>query len=489
MRTQAQIQIAIDKVAREAAELVESSVSTDDEGVVTHRDLTELEAERIDTGIPAELDELREELAQRKRLDDAIAAGSTEGPTEDPTPIRSGLQVIDGGKTDESELQLLDRARSGGVDAGELRSAACRSIERTVRDSDEAGAAIGLLDGSREVVSGGSSSGQEDVARHVLAYNSDEYRSLFFKTVKARGRATDLTPAEQRALTLAGGLASMVPVVMDPTIVETPRILDSPIGQLARRVTLTNGNRWYDAFRTTGTTARYSGAPDKGEAKVVAEGALTTSNAWIDVHRVDAFLTASIEALQDVPGLEAALRSAIARAFVKLDAEKFMTGTGTNECFGFLTRLEGSASEVLTDAVGVFAAQDLLDLRYVEAPLDIRETGQWLHSDATTAAVRLFDSDGTRHHLDLRESTVLGRPYTSTDRMSTAPGTTGESITAYGDFNDYVIVDRLGTSLEFMEQVLDPATGFPTGQRGFVAYGRRGGDVVNLDSFRLLVGQ
>jgi HK97 family phage major capsid protein len=54
-----------------------------------------------------------------------------------------------------------------------------------------------------------------------------------------------------------------------------------------------------------------------------------------------------------------------------------------------------------------------------------------------------------------------------------------------GDFSQYVIYDRIGTSVEYVQNVVD-GSGIPTGQRGLLAHKRNGADVTDLDAFRFL---
>lgn len=55
----------------------------------------------------------------------------------------------------------------------------------------------------------------------------------------------------------------------------------------------------------------------------------------------------------------------------------------------------------------------------------------------------------------------------------------------YGDFSNYVVVDRIGTTVELVPHVFG-ANGRPTGERGLYMHRRVGGDIVNPNAFRLL---
>ena len=63
--------------------------------------------------------------------------------------------------------------------------------------------------------------------------------------------------------------------------------------------------------------------------------------------------------------------------------------------------------------------------------------------------------------------------------------TSGNVMVVLGDFSRYIIYDRLGVNLEFIQNVVD-GSGIPTGQRGLVAVKRVGADVADLGAFRFL---
>jgi HK97 family phage major capsid protein len=55
-----------------------------------------------------------------------------------------------------------------------------------------------------------------------------------------------------------------------------------------------------------------------------------------------------------------------------------------------------------------------------------------------------------------------------------------------GDFRNYVIARRGGMTVEFIPHLFDVTDNRPTGQRGWFAYARIGGNSVNDLAFRLL---
>ena len=63
--------------------------------------------------------------------------------------------------------------------------------------------------------------------------------------------------------------------------------------------------------------------------------------------------------------------------------------------------------------------------------------------------------------------------------------TSGTVLAILGDFNQFVIYDRIGVQVEFIQNVVD-GSGLPVGQRGLVAHKRVGSDVTDVNAFRYL---
>lgn len=59
-------------------------------------------------------------------------------------------------------------------------------------------------------------------------------------------------------------------------------------------------------------------------------------------------------------------------------------------------------------------------------------------------------------------------------------------LLAYGDFRHFVIADRIGSTIEFVQNLMDPTTGRPSGRRGLILWFRTGSDVTVPNAFRLL---
>jgi HK97 family phage major capsid protein len=67
---------------------------------------------------------------------------------------------------------------------------------------------------------------------------------------------------------------------------------------------------------------------------------------------------------------------------------------------------------------------------------------------------------------------------------STLTGAAADYLVLSGDFQQFAIVDRLGTSIEVVPHLFG-ANQRPTGQRGFYMHYRTGSQVLIADAFRL----
>ncbi len=81
--------------------------------------------------------------------------------------------------------------------------------------------------------------------------------------------------------------------------------------------------------------------------------------------------------------------------------------------------------------------------------------------------------------------TLLGRPAHELSNMDNAVAA-GKSLLVYGDFSQYVITQRVGSSLELILHLFG-ANRRPTGQRGAWLWARYGADSINDAAFRMLV--
>lgn len=89
---------------------------------------------------------------------------------------------------------------------------------------------------------------------------------------------------------------------------------------------------------------------------------------------------------------------------------------------------------------------------------------------------------------ELRNDTpsLLGRPIHEASNLDAAI-TAGKNLLIYGDWSNFVVTQRVGSSVELIPHLFGTANNRPTGQRGLYQYSRWGSDSVNNAAFRMLV--
>lgn len=100
---------------------------------------------------------------------------------------------------------------------------------------------------------------------------------------------------------------------------------------------------------------------------------------------------------------------------------------------------------------------------------------------------RLHNPSATEPPL-IENGLLLGRPVHEVSFMDVSnPAVTATSYVAvHGSFDQYVIADRIGLTVEFIPHLFSPTNQRPTGQRGWFAYKRTGANVTVADAFRIL---
>ena len=230
----------------------------------------------------------------------------------------------------------------------------------------------------------------------------------------------------------------------------------------------------------------------------------TLAQPSITPRKAQAFVPASIEISQDWAAIEADLRAMFQEAKDDLEASKFVNGaSGSNEPIGIVTALDGTSSFQSPATAETFVIGDVykvinnLPAKYRTAMLDgsvQTNRASWIADISTYNSIRQFDtSGGAGLWTTLGNGTpdrLLGYPVYEASAMRgtvdiNTAATADNFILVLGDFRNYVIVDRVGMSIEYIPHLFG-ANGRPTGQRGWYAYWRVGADSVNDDAFRTL---
>ena len=399
-----------------------------------------------------------------------------------------------GAGEDIYDLSTVRSSASDPMQQGkELRERALRSVDSAsiseIDRFDDAARSKGRIDALLRK----TDSPDGRFARHILATGAPAYKRAFTKYL-ATGDSSMMDRAEQaawstgqmayRAMSLtaaSGGYA--VPYELDTTILNTNNGVVNPIRSLARTVQI-SVDEWR-GITSTGITASYV-----AEAAESTDNSPTLGPATVSTERAHAFVPFSIEIGMDWSALQDDMTDLFRDAKDVLEAGKFVSGTGTNEPFGVLTGATttvAAATGLTITLANLYSLKNALPPRY-------RNSGSaaFLANVAVLDRFRQFDTvgsatavwqDGLQAGIP---SSLLGFPVYEASEI-TGTITNGTKIAVFGDFSRYLIVDRVGLTIEVLPHMLG-ANRRPTGERGLYAYWRNGAKVLDANAFRALVG-
>jgi HK97 family phage major capsid protein len=320
-------------------------------------------------------------------------------------------------------------------------------------------------------------------SRHMLVTNSPAYRRAFVKGISGRG----LSEAEQRALDLTGETGGfLLPFTLDPTVIPTSSGVTNPIRAMAD-VKQTTTDTW-KGVTSGGMTAAYREA----EGKETTDDSPKFAQPEIVCHAADAFAQWTYEFGQDYGSIAPEIAKMVQKAKDKLEATKFLSGTGEKEPFGLAT---GATELVETITKEAFAVGDVYALEQA-VPDEFRAEAQWLGHRAQYNRIRQFDTaGGASLFVDNLRGGLGGNTVTGniaqrlldypTNALSTMESglTKLKTILFFGDFSYYVIADRIGTIAKPIDNI-PGAEGRPTGQAGLYFWWRNGAKVMSKTAFR-----
>ena len=326
---------------------------------------------------------------------------------------------------------------------------------------------------------------QGTIARRILATGSPTYRRAFARALAGQ----PLSDSEMRAMSLTGANGGFaVPYQLDPTIIPTSNQKVNPYRAISRVETITV-DEWR-GVSSAGVTAAYA-----AEATEATDDAPTLAQPTVSTERAQVFIPFSFEVGQDWGSLEAEMSMLIQDAKDDVEAVKFTTGTGTNEPFGLLT---GATTTVAAGGIASFAVADIYKTEEALPPR-FRPRAQWGANRFIYNKVRQFDtsggaalwkylSEGLANGVPTPGNTgadLIGYPANEVSEMAAAL-TTGSKIAVLGDFRYFIIVDRIGMSMDLIPHLFG-ANRRPTGQRGLYAFWRNSSKVLDANAFRVLV--
>ena len=298
--------------------------------------------------------------------------------------------------------------------------------------------------------------------------SSDEYRADFRNILRGKPMIHNVM---QEGVDADGGY--LVPTEFENQIVaglEEANVVRS----IAKVITTS-------AERKIPLAATHSVAQWTLENGAYAESNPTFGQITVDAYKLTDLVKVSTELLQDsMFDLESYIATEFARAFGVAEEQAFCVGTGTGQPTGIFTANGGHVGVTAGTAITV---DNLIDLIYsLKAPY--RRNAKFLMKDSTISALRkLKDSNGAYLW---QPSVQAGQP----DRLLGYPIYTSPYVPdvatsaypiAFGDFSNYWICDRLGRTVQRLNELYST-----NGQVGFICTQRVDGKVVLAEGIQLL---
>jgi HK97 family phage major capsid protein len=462
-----------------------------DDLILRHRSIVEERAAINSIAAPntghitrsADLERAAEKLTDEIAIERAAMMSgnlATEGGTFDTFNVNRGGNPW----TDTDGTETPNVARSRAIAGIERWNASDELKESAIATVTRAGAGTDAVTSAQDA---------RGVAAHVLRYSDPLYVSAFRKYARdPETYVADLTSEEaavwrsareiQRATLQTSG--AVLPSPYDPTIVLTNDSVTDPMRQLARVDTTTSNSKRY--ITSAGSSFSFD-----AELAEVSDDTFTETEVEIDTHKAQGWIESSIEVWMDQPNFETEVAKIIADGKARLEAGKFITGTGTNEPTGIEVALNATASEI--NAAGeALAASDVYGLLHALPPR-WRDRATWQMEMSTRSFIhRLYNPSGSEPAL-IEGDRLLGLPYalnSSIDPYSAvnAAATASNRVLFIGDWSQYVCLDRIGLSVFFVApgHIVNTANNRPDGRVGWYAMWRTGGEPLTTSAFKML---
>ena len=279
---------------------------------------------------------------------------------------------------------------------------------------------------------------------------------------------------------------AMVPLTLDPAILLSSAGSTSSLRQISRVATIATDS-WH-GVSSAGVTAEW-----RDEFEESSDATPTLTDPVVPVHRGSAFVPYSFEVEQDAVQFITELQKLLLDAALQLSDTAYTTGSGTGEPTGFVTSLVASAGTVPLVTPGTPETLVAGDLYTVQNALPPRfqPDARWAMNLSIMNTLRQFETtNGALKFpaLQVNPPQLLGRPVHEQYNMDgtfNPAATASNYLIAYGDWKQFLIVDRIGATLERVDHLLG-SNRRPNGTRGALLWWRTGSDVLMPQAFRLL---
>ena len=185
-----------------------------------------------------------------------------------------------------------------------------------------------------------------------------------------------------------------------------------------------------------------------------SDDASTFTQPSITIYTARGFVPISMQALQDEQNVAQQVGRLLAEGKDDLEATTLATGSGSAPQ-GIVTALSAyDTSHVIAGTTGAFSLSDLYSLED-DVPAKYRSRASFLAAHGIYNLVRQFDTSGGAalwvRLADAVGPRLLDRPAYEAEAMDSVLATsTDDYIMVFGDFQNYVIADRIGTTVEFI---------------------------------------
>jgi HK97 family phage major capsid protein len=448
--------------AIEAMESVATAALTEERSL-SPEDSAEIEARQaeivaIDADLAA-LDEREAELVLIQERTEARAARPSLQVISSPAPADV---MVDRSATPQQLADAVTRSLEGKVDAPENMEHVRQLALRHRADGDW--------------------------ARSLILRASDTYESAWGKVIT--GQHVRLTEEERTALSTVTDANGnyLVPTHLDPTVILTNSGSSNAIRGISRVVTLSRpGDTSWQGITSAGVTASFD-----AQLAEVSDDSPTFGQASIPVHKAQAFIQASIESAEDIPGLAGELLMMFADSRDRLEGAAHATGTGSDQPTGIFTALDANTNvEIVSDTAAALFKEDL-DEVYRSVPVRFRGRSSWLMNPVWALEIQnLGTALSNKYSTNITEGTtaqLYNRPVVESDDAPAVTTTTArDNRIVFGDFSNFVIVDKPGSSgVQYIPTMFNTSNNLPDGRVGWYATWRTGSDSVNDLAFRLL---
>ena len=348
-----------------------------------------------------------------------------------------------------------------------------------------------------------------ELARQILSTGAPWYRSAFAKLLKSGGNAAVLTAEEARgtAITMGGTGAYLVPFAFDPTMIAIGVHNMNPYRRTAKVVEVVGASVWHALTATAISAIRGV------ENLVASEQGPTFAQPSFTPSTVKVQINMSEETAQDRPDISTELSVLIGEAKDNEEEASCAVGTGaatmlnvvgmappngTAGCFTTqLTVASGGSTVAIAD---LYAVENALPVRH-------RQLAQWYMARSTIRKFQGFETtsgilfnaiqnfpggasyaavgNAANDHYGNTGLKLLGYPVNESPSVPIATGGNAP-IATLANPEQFVIVDRLGMTIQFIPFVFSAGTTYVTGQTAIYASWRNAAGPLNADAGRVL---